>query len=263
MNIVWTMAVDSLLSFGHYVISQLKPNPLLKDILAFAEQNQAALLAAEQAFRSAVLAVIEAIAGRDRKEDALMTALRDLGHTLRTLCGNDLRSPLYRAYFPAGLAGITNASPARKVQMATQVLVTLKSETEPTLQAHLEPITTALQEMHDAERFLEEAKLDRAAGRTALDNAKKAYCDNYHETFHKLQVHFRGNRRQASRYFRRTNRAHEDEALETPAEEPGIVAPADTATTPAQDDGGQAREAPAGQPGAKETVLSGDGKAAA
>jgi hypothetical protein len=212
---------------GLYLETRLQGNPQCDDLSAKWTAAQDRLRAAMKACTDAKIAAMRALAVRDTADDVLGTQVRLLHRTIAALVKNNHSSELFQTYFPQGSPAVTEAQPRQEMGQVETILAKLQNETEPFLQAHVQPLGAALDACRSAVEA-HEAAVQAAKTAVGLEQtARIQWFDDYEILYHDLSSRFVRDPSRAETYFRPTNRRRQKNGQEPkPAVVPVQAVPA-------------------------------------
>lgn len=192
--------------FGRYFLAKLNADPELAPVAEEFGAAQTGLAQRMTNYHDAVGQTLDAYAARDRVKEAMGDAVRDFSHTLRRVTRNDYRSPLYRSYFPEGTPKLTASPTVELIDKVEKLLERLTTEPDPALQSHIDPLTSALNNLKEGVRIYQEAVSASGKAATTLHQEKLLWIDRYRQAHAKLRIHFHVMPKRADRFFRRPRR---------------------------------------------------------
>ncbi len=170
-----------------------------------------------------------ALATRDGEEHLLTVAVRALYGTLIAKTNNNRKCPLFSTYFPDGLGAMVSAPVDQEVVRVAVLLSKLAEAQEPELQAHVKPITVALENLKVALAAYKSAAEAHSQAHGLVEHEKKAWFDAYVLDHRTLSQMFYQDAKKADSYFKPAPKGVKAKAV--PAMVPALVSPVEKAAT--------------------------------
>jgi len=227
-----TTSGDTLLNeFGLYLYTRLSADQELRDLASRWDGTQGRLKTRLEVQHKAHTGAMIALAQRDGEQNLLSAAVRALYGTLVSKTNNNRKSPLFSTYFPEGLGAMVNA-PVDQEALRVSVMVSKLGETqEPDLQAHLAPITAALDRLKASLVAYKSAAEAYSQAHGLVEHEKKAWFDAYIFEHRTLSQMFYQDAKKADSYFKPSPRGVRVKASHALAVAPPLPATAEKAAT--------------------------------
>jgi len=189
-----------VIRLGQVHLDRMAPVPEMAPYVERFLTVQNAFVSAVQGWENAIGAVRSAMTHRKEKSAALygavqsfFTAVKNKTHRRRNFSSSD-------PYFPDGFAPF-GPTLATLIQQTGIVLAKLGEETDPVLTAHIEPITTAMNETIEAVTALEASRAAARAARGVLLAERRDWDIAYRRNYYDLRLFYHGIRDQADSFF--------------------------------------------------------------
>ena len=172
-----------------------------------------------------------ALAQRDGEEHLLTVEVRALYGTLVAKTNNNRKSPLYSTYFPDGLGAMVTSPVDQEALRVSVMLSKLAEEQDPDLNAHLKPLTAALDRLKAALVNYKSAAEAYSQAHGLVEHEKKAWFDAYILDHRTLSQKFYQDAKKADSYFKPSPKGMKPKATQALAVAPPLADHADKAAT--------------------------------